>query len=172
VAGTTSREIAAAAGANLAAITYHFGSKDELVARALLGAVREWLEPARRALTGEGDPAAKTLEAVTLLRRSFTEARDLLPAYFEALVRTPRGGRLRQGVDELLGELRGLLRDQMRQQKAAGYLPDWVEPDTMAALLLALGDGVALHSVLSPDAIDHDAIAAQAAQLLLAARST
>jgi hypothetical protein len=42
----------------------------------------------------------------------------------------------------------------------------------MAALLLALADGIALHSALNPEAIDHDAIAAQVAQLLLAARST
>jgi AcrR family transcriptional regulator len=45
VAGTTSREIAAPGGVNLAAITYHFGSKDEFVARALLHAVRKWLSP-------------------------------------------------------------------------------------------------------------------------------
>jgi hypothetical protein len=42
----------------------------------------------------------------------------------------------------------------------------------MAALLLALADGIALHAALDPDAIDHQAIAVQVAQLLLAARST
>ena len=36
LAATTSRDITAEAAANLAAITYHFGSKDELVAEALL----------------------------------------------------------------------------------------------------------------------------------------
>ena len=35
VAGLTSREIAGAADVNLQAITYHFGSKDSLVAAAL-----------------------------------------------------------------------------------------------------------------------------------------
>src|SRR6266540_3097970 len=156
VAGTTSRDIAAAAGVNLAAITYHFGSKDELVARALLHAVRQWLEPAKRALSTDGDPAAKALEAIALLQRSFGEARDLLP----------------RGIHELLGELRALLRDQIQDQKDDGLLPDWVEPDPMAALLLALADGIALHAALDPDAIDHQAIAVQVAQLLLAARST
>ncbi|HZD00782.1 MAG TPA: TetR/AcrR family transcriptional regulator [Actinomycetes bacterium] len=170
VAGTTSRDIAAAAGVNLAAITYHFGSKDELVARALLHAVRAWLEPARQALARDGDPAAKALEAIALLRRSFGAARDLLPAYFEALVRAPRDDVLWRGVDELLGELRALLRDQIQDQKDHGLLPGWVEPDAMATLLLALADGIALHAALNPEAIDHDAIAMQVAQLLLAAR--
>jgi AcrR family transcriptional regulator len=172
VAGTTSRDIAAAAGVNLAAITYHFGSKDELVARALLHAVRQWLEPARQTLARDGDPASRALEAIALLQRSFGEARDLLPAYFEALVRAPRDDLLRRGVGELLGELRALLRDQIQDQKDQGLLPGWVEPDAMAALLLALADGIALHSALNPEAIDHDAIAVQVAQLLLAARST
>ena len=46
LARTTSRDITSEAEANLAAITYHFGSKDELVAEALLAGLREWLDPA------------------------------------------------------------------------------------------------------------------------------
>lgn len=172
VAGTTSRDIAAAAGVNLAAITYHFGSKDELVARALLHAVRQWLEPAKQALVGDGDPAAKALEAIALLQRSFDEARGLLPAYFEALVRAPHDDVLRRGIYQLLAELRALLHHQIQAQKDQGLLPGWIEPDAMAALLLALADGVALHAALDPEAIDHSAIAVQVAQLLLAARTT
>jgi AcrR family transcriptional regulator len=169
LAATTSRDIAAAAGVNVAAITYHFGSKDELVARALLQAVRAWLEPARQVLArGADDPAVIAVEAIELLRRSFDQARELLPAYFEALLQAPRHAALHQGVEELLGELRALLRNAMQQQQAAGLLPAWVEPDTMAALFVALADGVALHAALSPQSIDHGAIAAQLAQLLLA----
>jgi hypothetical protein len=51
-------------------------------------------------LTGDVDPAARALEAIALLRRSFGEARELLPMYFEALVRAPRDDMLRRGVDE------------------------------------------------------------------------
>ena len=40
LAATTSREITAEADANLAAITYHFGSKDDLVTEALLEGIR------------------------------------------------------------------------------------------------------------------------------------
>ena len=70
-------------------------------------------------------------------------------------------------LDELLAPL---LRDQIQDQRDHGLLPAWVEPDAMAALLLSLADGIALHSALNPEAIDHDAIAVQAGQLLLAAR--
>jgi AcrR family transcriptional regulator len=168
MAGTTSRDIAAAAGVNVAAITYHYGSKDELVSQALLQAVRAWLEPARQVLARAGAPAAIALEAIELLRRSFDEASELLPAYFEALLQAPRRASLRQGVEQLLGELRVLLRAGMQRQQAAGLLPAWVEPDSMAALFLALADGVALHAALGPVSVDHAAIAGQVAHLLLA----
>ena len=46
LAGTTSREITTTAGANLAAITYHFGSKDELIAEALFGELERRIQPA------------------------------------------------------------------------------------------------------------------------------
>jgi len=170
LAGTTSRDIAAAAGVNVAAITYHYGSKDELVSQALLQAVRAWLEPARQVLARAGAPATIALEAIELLRRSFDEASELLPAYFEALLQAPRRASLRQGVEQLLGELHVLLRTGMQRQQAAGLLPAWVEPDSMAALFLALADGVALHAALGPVSVDHAAIAGQVAHLLLAAQ--
>jgi hypothetical protein len=133
--------------------------------------VRAWLEPARQVLARADDPAAIAVEAIELLRRSFDEAGELLPAYFEAPATAPRRASLRQGVEELLGELGVLLRTGMRRQQAAGLLPAWVEPDAMAALFLALADGVALNAALGPESIDHGAIAGQFAHLLLAAQS-
>src|SRR6266542_1970915 len=62
--GTTSRAIAAAAGANLGAITYYFGSKDELVAQALLRAIRGWVEPALAVLRTDMEPAQRMLASI------------------------------------------------------------------------------------------------------------
>jgi AcrR family transcriptional regulator len=168
--GTTSRAIAAAAGVNLGAITYHFGSKDELVARALLSAVKSWMEPALETLRRDMDPAERLLAAVEHLRLSFEGAREMLPVYLEALVAAPRHDTLRTGVEVLLAEVRGFLAAQLDELKAAGYVPAWVDPDSMATLLVSTADGVALHTTLEPDAIDPTAVAAQAVQLLLAAR--
>ena len=66
---TSVRDITAAAGANLAAVNYHFGGKDKLyreVFRRRLSAVKEQRLAAVRAASG-----AESLEAVV---RSFTEA--------------------------------------------------------------------------------------------------
>lgn len=169
VAETTSREIARESGVNLAGITYHFGSKDELVAQALLSAIRSWVEPALEALRRETDPVARMMGAMQALQASFENARDLLPVYLEALVLAPRNDTLRRGVEELLGELRGFLANQIEGLTSTGFLPAWVDPAAMATLLLATGDGVALHAALDPASVDHQAVAAQAMQLLMAA---
>jgi len=168
--GTTSRAIAAAAGVNLGAITYHFGSKDELVSQALLGAIRGWVEPALDVLRRDMDPAERMLAAIEVLRSTFERARDVLGVYLEALVAASQHHTLRRGVEELLGEVRRFLAAQVRELQTIGYLPEWVEPDGMATLLVSTADGIALHAALEPDAIDPNAVAAQAVQLLLAAR--
>ncbi|MGH2785521.1 MAG: TetR/AcrR family transcriptional regulator [Actinomycetota bacterium] len=170
--GTTSRAIAAAAGANLGAITYHFGSKDELVAQALLETVRGWLAPAMAILKRDMDPAERLVAAVAELQRTFTEAREILPVYLEALVSASRNDTLKRGVEELFTEVRRFLSAQLREQRDAGQLPRWVDPDAFAMLLVATADGIGLHAALEPDAVQPDALAAQAVQLLLASRGT
>jgi AcrR family transcriptional regulator len=170
--GATSRAIARASGVNLAGITYHFGSKDELVAQALLEAFRSWLAPAIELLGRPGEhPAVRMIAAVQALQDSFERSRDLLPVYLEALVHAPRTDSLRRGIEETLAQIRGFLLDQIAELRTTGFLPAWVEPEAMATLLLATANGLALHAALEPEAVDHHAVAAQAVQLLLSARA-
>jgi AcrR family transcriptional regulator len=58
-ARTTARDIAAASGVSLAAIGYHFGSKDALLNQATYELIGEWGDELERAVTAEGalDPA-------------------------------------------------------------------------------------------------------------------
>ena len=56
-ARTTARDIASASGVSLAAIGYHFGSKDALMMQALYELIGEWGEELERALTENGAPA-------------------------------------------------------------------------------------------------------------------
>ncbi len=171
VAATTSREIAAAAGTNLQAITYHFGSKDRLVARALVDTVREWVEPALAVMTGPGDPATQMLSAMQALTVQFERRQADAPALLEALALAPRLPELRTAVLDLWTELRTQLATHISALKADGHLAAWVEPDTMAALLIAVANGLVLQVTvdrLGPSIPD---LAGQFAGLLLAART-
>jgi AcrR family transcriptional regulator len=58
-ARTTARDIAAASGVSLAAIGYHFGSKDALMNQAVYESVGEWADQLQRASTAEGALAAE-----------------------------------------------------------------------------------------------------------------
>lgn len=171
LARTTSRDITGAADANLAAITYHFGSKDELVAEALLAGLREWLDPTLIALTESDDPATGMLTAVQTLITTFDQHRDEAPAHLEALVQAPRLPALHEGVLVLWSELRRLLSEQLAQMQHDDLLPDWIDPQPMAALLVAAANGVVLQATVDPDGASVDAMAGQFTGLLLAVRA-
>ena len=84
---TTARDIASAAGVSLAAIGYHFSSKDALLTEALLLAFGEWDEDLQQALR-EAIPArvtpAKRFEAIwTKIIATFETHRPLWVANFE-----------------------------------------------------------------------------------------
>jgi AcrR family transcriptional regulator len=61
-ARTTARDIAAASGVSLAAIGYHFGSKEALMNQAIYEFVGEWGEEVERALSAEGALDAEPLK--------------------------------------------------------------------------------------------------------------
>jgi len=61
-ARTTARDIAAASGVSLAAIGYHFGSKDALMNQAIYEFVGEWGDEVERALSAEGALDAEPLK--------------------------------------------------------------------------------------------------------------
>lgn len=169
VAGATSREIATAAGTNLQAITYHYGSKDRLVARALVETVREWVEPALDVMAAPGDPATQMLSAVQALTERFERRRVDAPALLEALALAPRMPELRTAVLDLWSDLRRQLATHLTALRADGHVGAWVDPDTMATLLVAVANGLVLQVTVDRLGPSMPQLSAQFAQLLLAA---
>ncbi len=127
-AAATSRAITAAAGANLGAITYHFGSKDALLAEAVGAAIETLVEPALDALRDEsarsrGPPARSRRPAATGLRRS-RRRRARVPRGLDREPPAPgAAGARRRGVRPDPDRAhRGDRRSADRQA-----LPDWVD---------------------------------------------
>jgi len=75
VAKVTARDIATEAGVSLAAIGYHFGSKDELVTAALLESVGDGI--------GDGMEAIVADVATLPMLEGFAQLWDRMPAVFE-----------------------------------------------------------------------------------------
>lgn len=97
---TTARDLATAAGVSLAAIGYHFGSKEVLLDEALRGAIEEWGEEVAAALSAATDPGAAAGErfeaAWTRVIESFGATRQLWAIQFEVLAHIERTPDLRR----------------------------------------------------------------------------
>lgn len=168
--GTTSRTITAEAGVNLAAITYHFGSKETLVAQALLSNLRAWLEPAIEVLRSDAESTTRTVMAVKALISGFEAHRDQLGLYLEALAQAPRIEAVGDGIVGLWRELQALLAAQISEMQAEGTLAPWVDPAAMAALLVAVANGLAVQVAIDPAGPGLAAMAAQFTSLLIEVR--
>ncbi len=169
VNGLTSREIASTAGVNLQAITYHFGSKDSLVAIALTKLVHSRLDPVRTALETDGDPAERLFNALATINTAFAVGRDDLEAYADAIAASSTNPELARSLGELHHELVAYLSQLIADMQHDGYIQPWVTPDAMAALLIAIGDGLATHAHYADP--DVSGVLDQVALLLLAARN-
>jgi AcrR family transcriptional regulator len=166
--GATAREITGRAAANLAASPYHFGSKDALVAEALITETRELIAPVLALLAGDRPAAERATEAAALLHELFERSRGQVPVYLAALAATPHDPVVASGLADLWTDLRDALADDVAGQLAAGTLPSWVDPQAMAGLILSLVNGVVIAAVVDPEGPDHEAVAAQFLLLLMA----
>lgn len=164
----TAREITGRAGANLAAIPYHFGSKDDLVAAALLAEARELVAPVLALLSSDRPAEERAVEAVAALNQLFEAAKPQVPGFLTAVAAAPHQPKVQQQLAELWRDLRTMLAADIAQQLAAGRLPSWVAPDAMAALILDVVHGVIASAVIDHDGPDHTAVAGQFLFLLLA----
>lgn len=169
MARATAREITGRASANLAAIPYHFGSKDAMRTEALLAETRELVAPVLELLSSGRPAAERASEAVGLLNDLFERSRSQVPVYLAALAASAHSADVASGLSTLWSDVRRALTDDVARQLEAGALPQWVDPEAMAALILALVNGVVIAAAVDPDGPDHRAVAAQFLSLLLAA---
>jgi AcrR family transcriptional regulator len=100
-AATTARDIAAASGVSLAAIGYHFGSKDALMNQAVYESVGDWATELDEALTAEGAADAAPLERFEAILRQTLDAfagpnRGIWLAQLEVVSLSQRNEALRQ----------------------------------------------------------------------------
>ena len=94
----TARAITEESGANLASITYHFGSKDDLVTVAIIEGLDRWLVEVERGLAGlrSPTPQAKFRRAGEVIEASRQRHAGLVRNLFAALAKAQHDSRVRQ----------------------------------------------------------------------------
>jgi len=168
---TTARDIAAASGAHLASIGYHFGSKDALMATAVVEATDEWgtrLEQAvRAAAVGRDDPGERLVALLDELLAALPGARDLSVAGVQALGEAPFDAVLREALAAGMREGRVSLAHLLLGERAADVPPDTVA--ALGAMVHALVTGFVVQALVEPEAMPDPAALAAAVRLLVPA---
>ena len=134
---TTAREIVGRASANLASIPYHFGTKDALVAEALIAEARELVAPVLNLLAGDRPAAERARQAVAMLDEVFEASRPQVPVYLAALAAAPAHARRAQRARLAVGRpprpprRRHRTRDRRRARYRSGCRhPPWLRPSS------------------------------------------
>jgi AcrR family transcriptional regulator len=150
-AAVRTRDIAAAADANLASIGYHFGSKDELLGQALREGFRRWLaEFAGGVASTEAAPPRVWLQRmVGALRATLESHRSLALAFLEAVAHAPRDEGLRQALAESYRETRDALVALLK-------LADDEVGRALVSSLIANFDGLLIQWLIDPRATPGD----------------
>lgn len=145
---TTSRDLASEGGTSLAAIGYHFGSKEALLNEAMTKCFSAWSENlGARLLALVGLPREELMaQMLPAIYEAIETDRAVLVAFFDALAQSERSP-----------ELRALLVSQYQQGRAEvsalmGVLlgTDGTDADAqaLAGLVVALLDGLAVQAII------------------------
>ena len=151
-ARTTSRDLVAASGTNLASIGYHFGSKEGLLNAAVIEAFRRWLKPliALAAEPGPATPLERLRHGLEGVVDSMEENRPLVAAALEAWAQLPRSADLRAsmkaGYDDFHRAIAATVRDAFAEVGAFAE----VDAEALATLIIAVFDGLLIRWQLDP----------------------
>lgn len=157
----TARAIAAESGANLASITYHFGSKDNLITEAVVLGLDRWLDEITARLDDltPDTPQARFLAAVRAMEETRRGHAGLARNFLAAFAKAQHDARVRQLLAAGFRRTRAPLADLLELgADAAGR--------DAAGLVLALFDGLLFQALLDPSlAIEGDRMVEAQARL-------
>ena len=151
-ARTTSRDLVAVSGTNLASIGYHFGSKERLLNIAVAEAFQRWLKPlvALAAEPGPATPLERLHRSAAGILDTLDANRSLVAAALEAWAQVPRSEELRAEMIATYDDFHRTIALTTRDAFAeVGALE--VDADVLADLIIALFDGLLVRWQLDPE---------------------
>lgn len=145
----TSRRIAAEAGANLGAITYYFGSKNNLVAEAVVAQMQRWTEPLAEAIVAdERDGSDRTDVVIAALLARLGDSADDVRGVLEAVLAPDLGRQVRAALQTHLSSFQQVVADVIRRRQQLGEVPRAVRPDAAAGMFTAFAFGLMTQEVV------------------------
>jgi AcrR family transcriptional regulator len=150
---TTARDLVEVSDTNLAAIGYHFGSKEVLLNEALAECGRRWLDQIAQLAAHAGDEGAGGWETVvTAIHRSVEEGRPIAIGYLEAWTQAQRSPELRDQLARHYREIRSTTA-AIATASVRGGAMHVSDSEELGAVLVAVADGLIVQWLLDPDAL-------------------
>src|SRR4051795_13452509 len=150
-AGSTFDHVAAEAGVSRGLLHYYFGSKERLLVEVVRRDTELRLQRLERGLA-EADSIDSIVEVLVRQLRDFVAEDPAAHALIHELFSVSRRNEeVRGELAELYRKVRGQVADVLRAKEAAGVVRLRGEPDAVASLLFALGDGLELQLVSDPE---------------------
>jgi len=148
---TTARDVASTAGTSLAAIGYHFGSMDKLMAAAMINGMSTWGDASDEALAevpGADQSRAARFDAFwTHLIDGIPEQRPMWEASFEAFTMIERMPDLRAHITEGVSQVRNDFANQFGRPEDAA---DEATAHAIGSVTYALMVGVLTQWLVDP----------------------
>jgi AcrR family transcriptional regulator len=152
-------EVAQAAGYTKGAVYANFVSKEELFLAVLDERFAERLEQIERVFDTDAAPTVQAAEAGAELSRAMAADRDWQRLFLEFAVHAARDAAFRERLTARYRTLRERIAAILeRRMRETGVTAD-VSPADLALMTFAMANGVALESLLEPEAVPDDLLA-------------
>ena len=156
IGGASVEAITAAGGLTRGAFYSNFASKDELITAMLADHVEQSVRRNLELLARHRDPES----FVAALRSDDRSQQDPLSRtpllHLELILHAARAAERRPELTEFLRARRRLIVDIVKGTELAGSLGADVDPEQVAAMLLAMEDGFRLHRLIDPNGTPPD----------------
>ncbi len=150
-AGARMQEIAEEAGVNQALLHYYFGSKERLLVEVVRDDCDQRLAALDEALAQAGS-VDEIVRALVESLEAFVEGEPGSQAVlYEMLSASRHSEEIRAELAELYRRWRAAVADALREKERAGLIEPRGEPEAIASMLFALGDGVIIQMLADPD---------------------
>ena len=150
-AGSTFDHVAREAGVSRGLLHYYFGTKERLLVEVVRHDCQARIEAMddRIARAVSADEIVAAL--VTSLEEFITDEPGSQAVIYEMLSASRRSEELRGELAELYRRWREHLADALRAKEAEGVVTLEAEPEAVASMLFALGDGFGIQVISDPD---------------------